>query len=232
MQQESRFQRSFGPGLQAVRDHVKPFLAIQVCVVLAVVAYYQVPSFAEFAGTLAGIKTSGGLPFSFFTTIIAGAVLPEVFKAVTKDGRRLPWPEFLYMCLVFGGNGIIVDLFYQFQGYLFGTENTFRVVALKVFFDQAFASWIMFMPYFMLMVLWRRSGFKFGVMRQGLREQPLYRQMWPMLVVGWAFWIPALCGIYAMPAKLQFVLFLFVEAAWALIIVHVAKSTDKNAAQV
>lgn len=226
MRQESRFQRSFGPGLQAVRDHWPPFLAIQVCIVLAVVAYYQIPAFAEFAGTLARIKTAGGLPFSFITTIIAGAVLPEMFKAATRDGRRLGWPEFLYMCLVFGGNGVIVDLFYQFQGHLFGNDSSLKTVAIKVFFDQAFASWLMFMPYFMLMVLWRRVGFRFHALRQELKERPLYRQMWPMLVVGWAFWIPALCGIYAMPGKLQFVLFLFVEAAWALIIVHVAKSTD------
>lgn len=228
MQQESRFQRSFGPGLQAVRDHIKPFLAIQICVVLAVVAYYQIPSFAEFAGTLAGWKAAGGLIFSFLTTSIAGAVFPEIFKALTRDPRRLPFPEFAYMCLVFGGNGIIVDLFYQFQSYLFGDEANFRTVAIKVFVDQAIASWLMFQSYFLLMMLFRRAEFKFSRMREGLKANPFYRQIWPIMVVGWAFWIPALCGIYALPGNLQFVLFLFVQAAWSLIVVHVAKSGEKG----
>lgn len=228
MHKGSRFQRSFGPGLQAVRDHIKPFLAIQICVVLAVVAYYQIPSFAEFAGTLASWKVAGGLVFSFLSTMVAGAVFPEVFKALTRDPRRLPFPEFAYMCLVFGGNGILVDVFYQLQSYLFGDEANFRTVAIKVFVDQAIASWLLFQSYFLLMMLFRRSGFNIARMRDGLRMNPFFHQIWPIMVVGWAFWIPALCGIYALPANLQFVLFLFVQAAWSLIVVHVAKSGEKR----
>ena len=64
------------------------------------------------------------------------------------------------------------------------------------------------------------------------RLRPYLGFIWPALVVGWFFWIPGLSGIYAMPQQLQFVLFLFVEAAWSLIIIHVAKSALRFEAEV
>lgn len=202
-------------------------MLIQACVVGLVIAYYNVPAVADFANNLGVLKAQGGLPFAFIATAFAGVVLPEIFKIASNDGRRLPVAELAYMILVFGINGIIVDLLYRFLSYLFGNDNTFSTVALKVVVDQTFAAPLLFMPYFMLMVLWRHNGFNFAALRADLKAMPLFVRIWPAIVVGWAFWIPALCGIYAMPLKVQFVLFLFVEAAWSLIIIHVANSMNE-----
>lgn len=188
-----------------------------------VLAFYQLPAFAEFAASLGRVKASGGLPFAFLATACAGILLPESFKIATRDERRLPLPELAYMFLVFGINGMIVDLFYRGQGLLFGTEATLGVVAAKVAVDQTVGSLLIFNPYFLFMILLYKSGFSRDRLREGLRKNSFLRQMWPILVVNWAYWIPALFGVYAMPSDLQFVLFLFVEAAWSLILVHVAK---------
>jgi hypothetical protein len=225
--QVEKKENGFGPGLRAVKDHIRPFLFIQVCIVALVFAYYKVPAVTAFADNLAALKIRGGLPFAFIATAFAGVVLPEAFKIASGDGRRLWGTEFFYMILVFGINGLIVDALYRFLGYLFGNENTFSTVATKVIVDQTLAAPFIFMPYFGLMMLWRHFKFNFSALRANLKERPLFKQIWPSLIVGWAFWIPALCGIYAMPQKVQFVLFLFVEAAWSLIIIHVAKSMNE-----
>jgi hypothetical protein len=214
-----------------VRDHIRPFLLIQVCVVALVLAYYNVPAVAAFADGLADQKAKGGLLFVFISTAFAGVILPEVFKIAARDDRRLLGAELLFMIVVFGLNGLIVDTLYRFLGVLFGNDNTFTTVATKVVVDQTIASPFIFMPYFVLMMLWRHFGFRFSAVREELKRESLVRKIWPALVVGWFFWIPALSGIYAMPQKLQFVLFLFVEAAWSLIIIHVAKSMNEMEAE-
>lgn len=216
-----------GPGLRAVRDHIRPFLLIQACVVILVITYYNVPAVADFANTLADQKAKGGLIFVFISTAFAGVILPEVFKIAARDDRRILGAELGFMILVFGVNGMIVDTLYRFLGVLFGNENTFATVATKVLVDQALAAPFLFMPYFVLMMLWRHFKFKFSAVREELRRESLFKKIWPAMIVGWFFWIPALSGIYAMPQKLQFVLFLFVEAAWSLIIIHVAKSMNE-----
>ena len=216
-------ESAIAPGLRAIRDHVRPIVAIQICVLIVVAAYYLSPGFASFAGELAKIKVAGGYWFAFAATGFAGAVLPELFKVATRDPRVHRFPEVAYTFLIFGVNGIIVDLFYRAQGLVFGTEPTIGVVAAKVLVDQTLGSILIFCPYFLFFLLLYKAGFSLQKVRENLRENSFLRQMWPILVVNWAYWIPALCGVYAMPSELQFVLFLFVEAAWSLILVHVAK---------
>ncbi len=216
-------ESAIAPGLRAIRDHLRPFLAIQFCVFLVVLAYYSLPGFQQWSASLAKIKLQGGLPFVFVSTALAGVALPEIFKRLTRDPRVLPWRELAFNALIFGFNGIVVDLFYRGQGLLFGTEPTLSNVVIKVAVDQLFGSPFIFCPYFLLLMLWFRSGFNLAALRENLRRRPFSQQLWPILVVNWAYWVPALCGIYAMPSDLQFVLFLFVEAAWSLILVHVTK---------
>jgi hypothetical protein len=216
-------ESAIAPGIRAVRDHLRPFLLIQVCVLLVALAYYRWPQFAEFASGLGSIKRSGGLLFSCISTAFAGVILPEIFKALSKDPRRLGASEIAYNIAISGLNGIIVDLLYQGLGMLLGQEPTVPVVAAKVAIDQALAAPFFFTPYFLFMILWRKSGFNFGRFRAVLQTNPFVEQIWPIQIVSWAYWIPALVGIYAMPGDLQFMLFLFVEAAWSLILLHVAK---------
>jgi hypothetical protein len=224
-------ESGIAPGLRAIRDHVRPILAIQACVLGVVAAYYLSPLFASFAGRLAAIKVAGGYGFAFVATGFAGAVMPELFKFATKDPRVHRFSEVAYTFMVFGLNGIIVDLFYQAQGQVFGTEPTVGVVAAKVLVDQTIGSILIFCPYFLIMISLYKAGFNWERLHSGFRQNSFLRQMWPILVVNWAYWIPALCGVYAMPNDLQFVLFLFVEAAWSLILVHVAKRNQGDMAQ-
>ena len=44
----------------------------------------------------------------------------------------------------------------------------------------------------------------------------------PLLIPGWAFWIPMTLMIYSLPGELQFCMFSLALAAWSLIMIFVA----------
>lgn len=221
-----RRESATAPGIRAIRDHIRPFLAIQACVLLVVLAYYQAPAVMSFAAELGKIKVLGGYVFVVVATGFAGAILPEAFKALTGDTRRLPFAELLYNFAVFGLNGIFVDVFYRGLGKIFGEEPTVSNVTIKVLVDQLLGSPLLFTPYFLSMILLYKSGFSLAKLRMSLREEPFLRRIWPVLITSWAYWFPALIGVYAMPKDLQFVLFLFIEAAWSLLLIHIARGHD------
>lgn len=211
------------PGLRAIQDHLKPFVLIQVCAIILVVAYYQSEVLRSGASTLAQWKAQGGLVFSALSTAFAAVVLPELFKAATRDPKRYGFRELLFNALFFGFVGILVDWFYNFQTLLFGAEVTVAVVAKKVLFDQAFFSFCISNPLGITLFQWRDLGFDTKATYQALRGNFLRQRLLPLFMVCFAYWVPLICCIYAMPLSLQFVFFLFVEAAWSLIIVHVTK---------
>jgi hypothetical protein len=222
----STSESSIAPGLRAIRDHARPFLAIQASVLLVVAVYYLSPGFSAWAANLADFKVAGGYWFAFVATGFAGAILPEAFKRLTRDARRLPLPELAYNFIIFGLNGIFVDYFYRALGTIFGEEPTVANVTAKVFVDQLIGSPLLFTPYFLIMILLYKSRFHFGRLRQMWNEEPFLRRILPVLVTSWAYWFPALFGVYAMPKDLQFVLFLFIEAAWSLLLIHIARGHD------
>jgi len=223
---------SFGPGIRAIREQIRPFLLIQVSILCLAAGYYLSPGFASIAESLGHLKAQGGLVASFFATMFAGMVLPELFKLISRSPDRLDGPALIFVGLVFGFDGIMADLFYRLQGIMFGSELSLLTVAIKVVVDQLVAAPFVFSPYFVLTAAFRDARFSLASVRESLKRVSLFQRILPLLVVNWLFWIPALCGVYAMPPNLQFVLFLFVVAAWSLIVVHVTRNLKHSASVV
>ena len=53
--------------------------------------------------------------------------------------------------------------------------------------------------------------------------------MLPLLLPNWCFWVPMVTIVYALPAALQFLLFVLLLAAWSLIMVFIAEGPDDQA---
>lgn len=188
-----------------------------------VVVYYQSPAVQQFSVSLANIKTNGGYLFAALSTAFAGVVLPEIFKAVTRDPLRYGGRELAFNLIVFGLNGMLVDWFYRLQGVIFGTQITFAVVAPKVLFDQLVFSPFIAVPFVLTLFQWRDLRFKAREVPRALGPRFMRNRVLPVQIVAWAYWTPMITAIYALPMNLQFILFLFAEAAWSLLLVHVAK---------
>lgn len=211
----------FEPAFAAVRDGLKPFVLIQSCAVAAVVAFYFVPWFQNGAELAQRVKEAGGLPFAALSTAFAGVVLPEAARWLTLR-TRTPVVKLGFQAAVFAVIGISVDLLYRGLADLFGSQPSPIIVVKKVLFDQ-----FVYSPSFSILLstlafLWEVQGFSFRRTRNALSHGGFLRAYLPLLVTCWCFWIPVNAATYSLPSKVQFILFLFAQGAWSLLLVHIA----------
>lgn len=215
----------FGAGAAALRRFYRPFLLIQMAAVLLVVAYHASETVRSACGTLAALKTRGGLPFAAFSAAIAGGMLPEIAKLIADRARstvRGRGPEILFNIAFFAFNGVVIDLLYRGEARLFGANADLGTVAEKTAFDQ-FVFNPVWLPLIVTLYLWRTNGFSLAATLQVLRGGHFYRtRVVPLLLPAWCFWIPMVSIIYALPVPLQFLLFVPALGAWSLIMVFIA----------
>jgi hypothetical protein len=202
----------------AVVANWRPFVLIQACAALLVVAYYAVPGAAAGTAWLATTKRSGGLPFSALSTAFAGAVLPVIAKRVTGRREAFDFVDFLFQAAFFGFLGITVDLLYQLMAVIFGDVASPSVVFRKVLVDQFVYGPFISIPISTSAFLWKDAGFSFRRTVLAGRDGVWTSRYAMLLISCWAFWIPVLACVYAMPTNLQFCLFLCAQGAWGLLL--------------
>jgi hypothetical protein len=221
------------PGWTALRRFWLPFCLIELFAVLLVIAYYQVESIHQAFEVVARWKAEGGLFFSMTTTVLAGAVLPELAKMATRSHEgwtASKWRLFGFTVLFFAGNGGCIDLFYRFQAWSFGAEATAGTVATKVLVDMLLFTPFVVYPITVSVFLFRSMNWRWRRVLQAW-GWPLYRdQVLPFLIPGWVYWFPMVTCIYALPSDLQIPLFLLALSAWSLIFLFIATRHDEPAA--
>ena len=212
------------PGVAAVRHHWRPFVAIQGVALVLVLLYFFVPAVTRFCETLSDLRVAGGYPAAMLATAFAGAILPELAKAVTQRRWRLDrakLADLAFLLPIFAFDGLMVDAFYRGLGLLFGTGQDAQTVALKVLTDQALYSPLVAQPFFALLFTWRRLGFDARATLAELGPRWFVRRVLAIQIPGWVFWTPIVVLVYALPASLQFVLFVLAMAAWSLVLVFI-----------
>ncbi len=209
------------PGWNAVVRNWRPFLTIQGAAIAAAIAYYVFPSIPQALAGVSDFKRSAGLPFAAVSTAIAGALLPEIAKRLTR-GRGTPAMDLLFRGLLYGLIGASVDILYRLLSQILGADPSFRVVFEKVLVDQFVYSPLVSIPICTFAFLWRDEGFNSRKTLLAVREGEFLRRYPPVLVTCWGFWGPTIAAVYAMPTNLQFILFLCAEGAWSLLLVAVA----------
>ncbi|HEY8922942.1 MAG TPA: hypothetical protein VIU64_01105, partial [Polyangia bacterium] len=182
----------------------------------------------------AAAKARGGLAFAALTGALAGGWLPEIAKALADPrARRVRgrWGGVAFNTAFFAVNGVVVDGLYRLESYLFGSQGTLGTVAAKVAFDQ-----LVFSPTWLLIIvalfIWRQHGFSVARTRPLLGDGFYRRRVLPLLLPNWCFWVPMVTIVYALPAALQFLLFVLLLAAWSLIMVFIAEGRDSDASSV
>jgi len=226
-------QDAMKPGISAVVSHWKPFLLIQAMALLCVVAYYKSQAFANVAGVLQDWKVAGGLTFAFLAGALAGGLVPEMARMATgmvEGSGWQRWHQVLWTSLVFGVVGVFIDLFYKLQALLFGTGIDPATLAYKTAFDMFVFAAFFCIPFEVASLQWPQKGYRPIEFIKGFGAATYRDNVLPVLLPCWAFWIPVLACVYAMPMNLQFVFAIFAEAAWSIIVVYVA--TRSGAAEV
>lgn len=215
-----------GPGIVAVKNDWRPFLLIQVVAFVLVFSYYRSADMRSAAEQLSALKVSGGLWFAFAAGAFAGGIVPEIAKAMTRTLRRRGLRELVeaaHVATVFGVVGVLVDLFYQFQGFLFGTGIDARTLIYKTLFDMGAFAPLFCVPLEVAALEWGHHGYKMRVLFGNLSALAYRDRVLPAMIPCWAFWIPVLFCVYALPLNLQFPFAILAEAAWSIIVVCVTR---------
>lgn len=226
---EWSLKKALEPGFDAVRQHWRPLLAIQIAAVATVALYYRSTDFQGWSRSIATMKVAGGYPFAFLAGFVAGCVIPELAKVLT--GRiptdRVRWlKDSVFNGVAYGLLGIAVDVLYRLQTAWFGSGIDVTTIAIKTIVDQALFATLIAMPGLMMLFDGRAGGWRLA--RRMLTPAGYRDRVLPALIPNWAFWIPVLLCVYALPTDLQFVFAMLMDAAWSIVFVFIATRPEDS----
>ena len=204
--------------LETIRRNLAPMLLIQVAAGFLVWAYYNVLPIQDWARWVGVAKSAGGLPAAFGAGFVAGGIVAEMAKLVT--GRaRFDLGRSLWVGIVYGVIGILVDLLYGLQAQMFGHGTDLGTLTMKMSFDMLVFTPFLSFPLAGALFAWRKSGYRMSFWRVALRWSFYRDEIAPTMPLGWAYWVPMVYLTYALPLALQFPFSMLAEAAWSVLFV-------------
>lgn len=202
----------------AFRANIKPAIYLQTIAVAIALSYFYIPTTEPFFASLAHLKTTYGIYYSIVSTAIFGGLLPYLIMLFTKQIHFKPIAQLVFYCTLWGSMGLIVDLFYQFQGSLFGNNNDVSTIIKKVVLDQFVYNIIFAAPVTTLCFLYRDNQFRLKPWLKCINRKLFTEEIPILLISTWIVWVPAVSVIYTMPPNLQVPLFNIVLCLFVLII--------------
>ena len=210
-------------GWEAARANAKPALIIQVLMLALAIAYYTNSATAAALRNFADFKRANGLPFVVVASILAGAIIPEIFLILFFQRGR-PHLENLrnlaFTIPVWGFDGSLVDLMYRAEAYWLGDVATFPVVLGKILIDQFGYNVLFAAPFGVLTYEWKNNGISLRPLRDLFTWHHYRDKIIPTLLATWAVWIPLMAIIYSLPLALQFPLFALALSFWVLLLTY------------
>lgn len=219
------WRANLAPALRAVKLYWPGFIGLQLAAAAIVIGYYASPSVRAIAHWLLDWKSAVGLPFVAAASVFSGAVLPEALKALVRPpGYRAPDAAgWLHLGVLMAFFGVMVDMFYRLQGWWFDGTGPVASVVLKILVDQLIYALLFATPVVIVWFAWKENGYSVRRTAANLGWKGLLRRMPLLFVPNVCFWVPTLVALYALPTELQFLLFVFVNGAWCLVLVFVAR---------
>lgn len=196
-------------------------MIIQAALLALVILYYKVAAARDALVALAHWKQAFGFAFSFLAGALAGGVLPEMFKIVLFQKGRITAQNrsnFIFGCLYWGGQGMLVDAFYRGQELLFGSGSDVATVVKKVLCDQFAFTPFLATPMNVGVLAWKSDSYRWRGMGRLLTPAFFKAQIVPVLMAAWGVWIPVVALVYSLPSLLQIPFFSLALTFWVLLI--------------
>ena len=210
-------------GWDATRANAKPALIIQAIMLALAIAFYTNANVAEALRRLAEFKREHGLIFIIVASVLAGAVIPEIFLILFFQRGRPQTGNLRNLAFtipVWGFDGSLVDLLYRSEAHWLGDVATAPVVLGKILIDQFGYNVFFAAPFGVLTYEWKNSGISIGPLRDLFTWRHYRDKIIPTLVATWAVWIPLMAIIYSLPLALQFPLFGLALSFWVLLLTY------------
>jgi len=202
-------------------------LLVQVAMIAVVIGYFHYPPIFNLFTNIADYKDQTGIWFILATGFVAGGLIPEIAKPLVG---RIPninkeWLSLtIYTSTVYMLITLLVYFMFKFQVVLFGDDGTPLMVAKKVIFDQLIFSPLISIPLGVGLFKWRQEKFQLSAWKQVILPENYKRNVFPALIMCWAYWGPITMGMYFLPEKVQFVASAFCQAAWSLLFVFMVQT--------
>jgi hypothetical protein len=218
-------------GLRAARANVVPGLIVQSLMLGMLLAYYFYPPMRHWLDGLAAIKQRWSYGYTAISSIIAGAVIPELLRIfVFQKGRirRANSANLLFTVPFWCMMGVVVDFFYRCQAGWFGAEVTFAVVLKKVLVDQFLYNPLFAAPASGWLYDWKNRGYRFAGIGVFFTAGYYRDVVVPILFATWGVWIPVVTILYSLPSQLQIPLFGLALSMWVTFYTWMSEERGKG----
>ena len=194
----------------SLRRNAVPTVVLWLSAALLAVAYFRVPSVADFFVPLAHWQSEGGWVAAFLNRVIFCGLLPGVFLLTVPSLRPPKVGRVILAYSLWAGLwGILCDGFFTLQVQVFGSGRDVLTVLKKTLVDQFVWNVAICTPANAVFFHWVESGFtRRGSVRKGFL---------PMLVANLIVWLPVMVVVYVFPLPLQVQLVGFAGALWMLV---------------
>lgn len=218
-------RQNLGRALLGLRLYWPAFLLIQGSALAMAFLYFNHGGVQEFCHQLGAWKLAGGWWFAAVANVISGGVVPELLKLKFRPpGLPRPTPpELLHQFTMLAVLGMSVDLFYRFQDILWAGKPAGLALAGKILVDQFVYTPFIALFFVVIWYLWREQHFNLRATWRAATFPLVSRRVGEILVSNVLFWVPILLAVYSLPRDLQFILFLFVNAAWCILLIFIAR---------
>jgi hypothetical protein len=214
------------PSFAAMKQNLRPGLALQAFAIAIVATYYAWPEAQRTLDQLGVIKQRFGYLYSAVVTAFFGGLVPFLFlwfSGHVRKSQRLG--EALFYVGFWFWKGAEVDALYRAQGELFGTTASFAVIWKKTLLDQLLYLPFWAVPCQVLLYLWKDAGFTLAETRRRLAERSFINRCVVVLFSSWLVWLPAVSIIYMLPSALQISIYNLVLCFWCLLMSHLSRNT-------
>jgi len=204
----------------ALKKNLVPGLVLQLFAGAIVCIYFFVPQSQPAFAVFSDLKKTYGLIYAFISTAFFGGLIPFLYLHFSNSFRSQENYGRLFFFYIFfwGLKGMEVDLFYQFQAYIFGTGNDIKTILCKTFFDQLLYSTFWAAPGITIIYLWVENNFEWSKTRAAMTPTFFRVKIPTVILSNWMVWFPAVSIVYTMPSDLQIPLFNLVLCFWVLLL--------------
>lgn len=210
----------------AFKKNLIPGLILQAIAISLGLAYYFWPTAMPAFSFFANLKAQYGIYFAMISTALFGGLIPFIILYLTGNIKFNPLGQLLFYVLFWCIKGAEVDLFYRFQGHIFGTGNDWNTVIIKTAFDQMFYGSLWMAPSITLAYLWKECNFDFTKCRNQINRTFLFITLPTIIISNLLVWLPAIIVIYMMPPNLQVPLYNLVQCFFVLLLAILAKGNN------
>ena len=218
-------------GWNSAKANVIPGLIIVALAAMMVIAYYQFPVVSAWLEVLVKLRQQLVVVFVMAASAIGAGIIPGIYLWIagrTRKGTRGAM-DLLFTCLVWAASTFVIDRFYIFQAWCWGTTITSQVLVGKMLMDQ-----LIFTPLFGIQI--PAIGFRLRDLNYNVSAfWRLFRGDWligvivPLLIACWLTWVPGTLVIYSLPLPLQIPMMVLIQCFFSLEVAY-ASSKMKSAA--